>query len=160
MTGIRGFAHLVGADSILLNLEAASKDDLLAALAVAAAGMTGLAATTILERVREREALGSTGFGQGAAIPHARVPGLAAVTVVAARLTAGVHYGAIDDEPVDVAALLLSPDGAGADHLKALASISRVLRDPTALAAIRAATSVQALRGAIGQQRVTSKKAA
>ena len=60
MTGISGFAHLVGADSILLNLEAASKDDLLAALAVAAAGATGLAATTILERVREREALGST----------------------------------------------------------------------------------------------------
>ncbi len=160
MIGITGFSDLVGADSILLDIDVASKLALLKALATVAATATGLAATTILERVREREALGSTGFGQGAAIPHARIPGLAAATVVVARLAGGVDYGALDGEPVDVAVLLLSPKGAGADHLKALARISRVLRDPLALAAMRDAADAPALRGVIGVPGVTGQKAA
>ena len=145
-----GFADLVGDGGLLLDADFGSKDSLLAGLAAAAAPLTGLSPQLILERLRTREALGSTGFGQGAAIPHARIEGLAGVTVLVARLVQGVDYGALDGEPVDIVVLLLSPEGAGADHLKALARISRVLRDPGALAAIRAARDIESLRAAIG----------
>lgn len=149
MTGTSGFADLVGDGGLLLDADYGSKDSLLAGLAAAAAPVAGLAAPLILERLRTREMLGSTGFGQGAAIPHARIDGLAGVIVLVARLAQGVDYGALDGEPVDIAVLLLSPEGAGADHLKALARISRVLRDPAALALIRAARDTDALRAAI-----------
>ncbi len=150
-----GFADIVGTHGILLGVSAVGKDGLLVALADAAAaematGGAGQPASLILERVRERETLGSTGFGQGTAIPHARIVGLPAVMAVVARLVTGVDYGALDNEPVDVAVLLLSPEGAGADHLKALARISRSLRDPATLAAIRAAGDPDAVRAAIG----------
>ncbi len=145
-----GFADLVGDGSVLLGLAVPDKDALIAALAAAAADATGLPASLIGERVREREMLGTTGFGQGAAIPHARLAGLAGVTAVVARLATGIDYGALDGLPVDVAVLLLSPEGAGADHLKALARISRALRDPPTLAAMRAAPDAAALRLAIG----------
>ena len=161
MTINTGFADLVGADSIILGLEAVGKDSLLAALASAAATATGLAASDILERVRERESLGPTGFGRGAAIPHARLAGLDQVIAVLARLTAGVEYGALDGDFVDVAVLLLSPEGAGADHLKALARVSRALRDPAILAAMRDAANVDAMRIVIGPQGAsTSQQAA
>jgi PTS system nitrogen regulatory IIA component len=145
-----GFADLVGDGGLLLDADFGCKDSLLAGMAAAAAPLAKLSPQLILERLRTREALGSTGFGQGAAIPHARIEGLAGVTVLIARLVQGVDYGALDGEPVDVVVLLLSPEGAGADHLKALARISRVLRDPGALAQIRAARDVDSLRAAIG----------
>lgn len=156
MTAISGFADLVGDGAIDPVLDAAGKDDLLAALAAVATAQTGIAATIVLERVREREALGPTGFGQGAAIPHARLAGLGAVTAIVARLAAGVDYGALDGDPVDIAVLLLSPEGAGADHLKALARVSRALRDPGVLAAIRAAADADEIRRAIGPCRATA----
>ena len=145
-----GFADIVGIDGILLGVPAIGKDGLLVALAEAAAATAGQPASLILERVREREALGSTGFGQGTAIPHARIAGLSAVMAIVARLESGIEYGALDGERVDTAVLLLSPEGAGADHLKALARISRALRDPVILAAMRAAGDADALRTAIG----------
>lgn len=145
-----GFADLVGDSGLILDADYGSKDSLLAGLAAAGARLTGLPASLILERLRTREALGSTGFGQGAAIPHARLDGLKGVHVLVTRLLRPVAYGAIDGEPVDIAVLLLSPEAAGADHLKALARISRVLRDPAALGAIRDAGDAEALRLAIG----------
>jgi PTS system nitrogen regulatory IIA component len=145
-----GFADLVGDDGLMLDADFGSKDSLLAGMAAAAAPLAKLSPQLILERLRTREALGSTGFGQGAAIPHARIEGLAGVTVLLARLVQGVDYGALDGEPVDVVVLLLSPEGAGADHLKALARISRVLRDPAALAHVRRAEDIESLRAAIG----------
>jgi PTS system nitrogen regulatory IIA component len=152
MNSVSGFASIVADKSILLGLKVASKDALMVALAAAAAEATGVPATTILERVREREALGSTGFGQGAAIPHARIAGLPHVTAVVARLAQGVDYNSLDGEPVDVAVLLLSPEGAGADHLKALARISRALRDPASLARFRDADNLVSMRAAIQAQ--------
>lgn len=160
MTSMTGFADLVGDQGIAMAIDAASKDDLLAALADVAATETGIASTLILERVREREALGSTGFGQGAAIPHARIAGLSCVNVMIARLARSVDYGALDGDEVDVAVLLLSPEGAGADHLKALARISRALRDPAVLGAIRDASDAAAIRSAIGPASPSAKKAA
>lgn len=150
MTNSLGFADLVGPDSILLDLDVASKADLFERLALTAADASGVAATTILERVRERETLGATGFGQGAAIPHARLEGLTGVIAVVARLVKGVDYGALDGEAVDSVVLLLSPEGAGADHLKALAKVSRALRDPATLAAMRIADNAAAMRKVIG----------
>ncbi len=160
MTGQSGFADLLGNDGVVLDVVVADKAALFALLAAHAEHGCGVPASLLLERVRERETLGVTGFGQGAAIPHARIPGLAAVTAVLARLATGVEYGALDGEPVDVAVLLLSPEGAGADHLKALARISRALRDPASLAAIRAAKGESALRHAIGAGDTTKQRAA
>jgi nitrogen PTS system EIIA component len=131
----KGFSSAVNGDSIILDLHVASKDALMVALAGNAARATGIA--------------GSTGFGQGAAIPHARIAGLADVTAVVARLAIGVDYGALDGEPVDIAVLLLSPEGAGADHLKALARVSRALRDPASLARLRDAVDTAEMRAAI-----------
>lgn len=147
--GVAGFDDLVAEGSITLGLAVADKPGLLDALADAAAAATGIDAAVILERVRLRESLGSTGFGGGAAIPHARFAELSGVLVQVVRLATPVDYGAIDDVPVDIAVLLLSPEAAGADHLKALARISRTLRDPARLAAMRAAGDAAALRTAI-----------
>lgn len=144
-----GFADLACTGGILPSVQADSKDGLLVILADAASAAAGQPASLILERVREREALGSTGFGEGTAIPHARMAGLAGVMAVVAQLSRPIEYGAPDGEPVDIAVLLLSPDGAGADHLKALARVSRTLREPATLAAMRAAPDVDALRAAI-----------
>lgn len=160
MNNLTGFADLVGDTSIMLGLVVADKAGLLQALAEKAASATGLPATMILERVRERETLGATGFGQGAAIPHARLAGLADVTAVVARLLRPVEYGAIDGDAVDVAVLLLSPEGAGADHLKALARVSRALRDHGVLGAIRDAEDVAGLRRAIGPELDSGQRAA
>jgi PTS system nitrogen regulatory IIA component len=154
------FADLLRGDSIILGLDVDAKPALLAALAERAAPIAGLDRSLILERVREREALGTTGFGQGVAIPHARLPGLERVTLVVARLARPIDYGALDGEPVDLAVLLLSPEGAGADHLKALARISRTLRNPQILAAVRAADDIEALMVAIGRPPMDRTQAA
>jgi PTS system nitrogen regulatory IIA component len=144
-----GFGDLVDAGVLVIGLSVADKDALLTALAEIAARASGQPAALILERVSEREALGSTGFGHGTAIPHARIAGLSHVTAVLARLSCAIDYGALDGADVDMAVLLLSPEAAGADHLKALARISRALRDPATLAAMRAADDAAALRAAI-----------
>ncbi len=143
------FADLLRGEAIFLGLDVPDKGQLLAALAERAAPIAGQPASLILERVRERETLGSTGFGQGAAIPHARLAGLAQVTIVVATLAREIDFGALDGGSVDIVVLLLSPEDAGADHLKALARISRALRNPHILDAMRDAQTVDALRAAI-----------
>ena len=146
--GVAGFDDLVVEGGFLLAVEATDKPALLAKLAEVAATRTGLAAEAIAERLRLRESLGSTGFGGGAAIPHARAD-LPGVMALVARLAAPLAFDALDGAPVDIVVLLLSPENAGADHLKALARISRTLRDPLRLAAIRAAATPETLRAAI-----------
>lgn len=136
-----GFAGLVVEGGVIPALPALSKDAALLALAHLAGDATGQSAMLVHERLRTREALGATGFGGGAAIPHARLPGLAACMAIVARLPQPIDWGAIDGQPVDVLVLLLSPEDAGADHLKALARISRALRDPATLPALRAAST-------------------
>ena len=160
MTNNPGFADLVDHNGIAAACPVASKSDLLATLSAMAAASLGLPTTLVLERVLQREALGATGFGQGAAIPHARIEGLERVIAVVARLPAPIAYGSFDGQPVDLAVLLLSPEGAGADHLKALARISRTLRDPAILAAMRDAGDAAELRAAIGAPQLSGKRAA
>ena len=117
-----------------------SKEQVLHSLADRAAQVIGANADEIYAAVNERERLGSTGLGNGIAIPHGRFPGLPAVTAVFARLTEPVDFEAVDDQPVDLVMLLLAPIGAGADHLKALARVARALRTEQVIDALRRTT--------------------
>lgn len=116
-------------DAVIANLRATSKKQLLQELSKAAASTFGLDARQVFETLLDRERLGSTGVGSGLAIPHGKMAPLEGLHGLFARLEKPVEFDAIDDQPVDLVFLLLAPEGAGADHLKALARISRILRD-------------------------------
>lgn len=105
----------------------------------------GIEQRLVIDRLTERERLGSTGFGGGVAIPHGKIDGVDHVVGVFARLAEPIEFQAIDDMPVDLVFMLLSPPDAGADHLKALARVSRQLRDRTFVAKLRGASSTDAL---------------
>jgi PTS system nitrogen regulatory IIA component len=108
--------------------EATSRKQAIHVLCEALSDATGIGARAIEDAVMERERLGSTGVGEGVAIPHARLPGLSAPVGGFLRLAHGVDFEAIDDRPCDLIFMLLAPDGAGADHLRALAQVSRFFR--------------------------------
>ena len=122
-----------------------NKRALLQQLTQLAAQRLGLDHSTLLASVVERERLGSTGFGQGVAIPHGKIEGLQRIYGLFARLAEPVEYKAIDGAPVDLVFLLLSPVDSGAEHLKALAAISRVVRHGPTLDKMRGARSRDAL---------------
>jgi nitrogen PTS system EIIA component len=105
----------------------------------------GIDAALVIERLTERERLGSTGFGSGIAIPHGKIEGLSRVVGVFVQLADPIEFAAIDDLPVDIIFMLLSPVDAGADHLKALAQVSRALRDRSLVAKLRGAANDDAL---------------
>jgi PTS system nitrogen regulatory IIA component len=115
--------------SVIANLRATSKKQVLQELSKAAGDALGVDARRVFDILVERERLGSTGVGAGLAIPHGKLPGLKRLQGVFARLEKAVDFDSIDDEPVDLVFLLLAPEGAGADHLKALARVSRIMRD-------------------------------
>ena len=122
-------SDIIDARSVFPALKAQSKKQLLLEIAGAAAGRAGIDQRIIFETILTREKLGSTGLGQGIAIPHGKFPGLKRVHGFFARLAQPLDFDAVDGEPVDLVFLLLAPEHAGADHLKALARISRLLRD-------------------------------
>jgi PTS system nitrogen regulatory IIA component len=132
-------------DAIKTGLPGGNKRTLLQQLANLAAQRLGADSAPVLASLTEREQLGSTGFGQGVAIPHGKVEGLNRIYCLFARLAEPVDYKAIDGRPVDLVFLLLSPPDAGADHLKALAAISRVTRHMPTLEKMRGARSRDAL---------------
>lgn len=103
-----------------------------------AAIQTGLGAREIFDVVLQREKLGSTGVGQGIAIPHGKLPNIDRIIGVFARLDTPIDFDALDEQPVDLVFMLLAPESAGADHLKALSRIARVLRDTDTLEKLRA----------------------
>jgi len=138
-------ADFLDCDAIKTALPGGNKRSLLQQLANLGAQRLSLDSATVLASLNEREQLGSTGFGHGVAIPHARIDGLERIYGLFARLGEPVDYKAIDGKPVDLVFLLLSPPDAGADHLKALASISRVTRDAATLERLRGARSRDAL---------------
>jgi len=118
---------------------------ILARLADLFAHVYDLDRDTVLDRVTERERLGSTGFGRNVAIPHARIAGLIRPVAAVIRLETPVEFEAADGMPVDIVFGLLSPEGAGATHLHALAAISRMMRDERMHAALIAAPGVDAI---------------
>src|ERR1700683_4247621 len=132
-------------EAVLPTLKAQGKKQLLQELAEQAAKLTGIPEGRIFETLNERERLGSTGMGQGIAIPHGRIPGLTKITGVFARLETPIAYDAVDNQPVDLVFLLLAPDGSGADHLKALARVSRLLRNQATCEKLRAASQSEVL---------------
>ena len=128
-------------DSIRVGLSAGNKRKLLQMLGAMAGARLGFAAEAIVETIVERERLGSTGFGNGVAIPHGKVAGLNGIYALVVRLAEPIDYKAIDGQPVDLVFLLLSPPEAGAEHLKALAAVSRVVRHGPTLEKLRGARS-------------------
>ncbi len=138
-------AELIAPNAVIPALKANSKKQALQLLAQKAAEVTGIKEGTILEGLLERERLGSTGVGNGIAIPHAKLTGIDRLFGIFARLEHPVEFDSIDDHPVDLICLLIAPEGAGADHLKALARVSRLLRDKGICEKLRGATEADAL---------------
>ncbi|MDK2768750.1 MAG: PTS sugar transporter subunit IIA [Sphingomonas sp.] len=136
---------LVTPEAVVSGVTAGSTKKLFALLADVAARVYGLDAATVATALAAREKLGTTGFGGGIAIPHGRIEGLDAVRGVMVRLDRPMDFGAVDDSPVDLVFMLLSPVNAGADHLKALARVSRRLRDRGFTAKLRGAGSADAI---------------
>ena len=132
-------------ESIKPALPATNKRGLFQLLGQMAAQRLGLDPTEVVSAIGERERLGSTGFGNGVAIPHGKLPGLARIYCVVARLSEPIDYKAIDGQPVDLVFFLLSPPDAGAEHLKALAAVSRTVRHGPTLEKLRGARSRDAL---------------
>ncbi len=126
-------------NAVIADLDVATKKDVLQELARRAARITGKDEHVIFNTLWEREKLGTTGVGQGLAIPHGRLPDLVEVQGFFARLSQPVAFESLDNAPVDLVFLLLAPESAGADHLHALATVSRVLRDQGLCARIRSA---------------------
>ncbi|MBS1183023.1 MAG: Phosphoenolpyruvate-dependent sugar phosphotransferase system 2 component [Proteobacteria bacterium] len=138
-------ADMIEPQDVLVDYTVASKPDLLRDLAGLASGRTGIDATVILGVLMNRERLGSTGIGSGIAIPHANVADLAAPFTLLVRLRQPIDFEAIDDRPVDIVFLALSPAHKGASHLNLLACIARNARSAIWLNAVRQARSPAAL---------------
>jgi len=136
---------LITPRSVVAQLRATTKKQVLQELAKRGAAMTGIHERTIYDVLIERERLGSTGIGMGIGIPHGRLPGIDRLCGIFARLDRPVPFDAIDDQPVDLIFLLLAPESAGADHLKALARVSRLLRDRTVCEKLRGTDNADAL---------------
>jgi PTS system nitrogen regulatory IIA component len=136
---------LVTPGSVVPHLKAASKKQALQDLARHACSIAGIDERSIFDALLERERLGSTGVGLGIAIPHAKLAGLKDLHGIFARADSPIDFDAIDEQPVDLVFLLLAPENAGADHLKALAQVARLLREPGRLERIRSARDATAL---------------
>lgn len=132
-------------DAVRMNIQPTSKGALFDDLALLGANNYGCDGKIVKERLETREKLGSTGFGGGVAIPHAKIPGLSECVAVVIRLTELMPFEAHDNEPVDIIFCLLSPVDSGADHLKALAEVSRFLRDEKSVGKLRKAENDDAL---------------
>ena len=136
---------LVAPNAIIPALKVNGKKQALQELAAKAAELSGLSERTIFEILVQREKLGSTGVGSGIAIPHGKLPKLSKLFGVFARLERPIDFEALDGQSVDLVFLLLAPEGAGADHLKALARVARLLRDPDVAHKLRDSRDVEAL---------------
>ena len=141
--------ELIEPDNIIAKLKVSSKKQALQELAKRAARLTKQPERTIFEVLIERERLGTTGVGHGIAIPHGKLTELNRLYALFARLETPIDFDAIDEQPVDLICVLLAPETAGADHLKALARVSRLLRDRTVCEKLRGADSAEAIHALI-----------
>ena len=138
-------SDLITPESVVPKLHATSKKQALQELAKRAADVSGLHERAIFDVLLERERLGTTGVGNGIAIPHGKLPNLDRLYGLFARLDKPINFDSIDEQPVDLIFLLLAPESAGADHLKALARVSRLLRDKAGCEKLRGTDSAEAL---------------
>jgi PTS system nitrogen regulatory IIA component len=137
--------ELLKLEAVITPLRASSKKQLFQELGGRAAATYGVDGRAVFEALLERERLGPTGMGRGVAIPHARLAGLAGIHGVFTRLEKPIDFDAPDGEPVDIVFALLAPEDAGADHLRALARVSRTLRDAGIVAKLRSCADAQAI---------------
>ena len=147
---------LVTPAAVVASLKATSKKQALQELARRAAELTGEQERAIFEVLLERERLGTTGVGDGVAIPHGKLPNLGKLVGVFARLERPIDFEAIDEQPVDLIFLLLAPGTAGADHLKALARVSRLLRDRQMREKLRGSETREALYALLVEQQASA----
>lgn len=144
-------SDLLAPGAVLAALKVQGKKQLLQEVAARAAIITQLPERRIFEILVERERLGTTGVGQGVAIPHGRLSDVKTIHGVFAQLDSPIDYDSVDGQPVDLIFMLLAPSGAGADHLKALARVSRLLRNQQTCEKLRAARSAEALYAILTQ---------
>ncbi|HEV7277768.1 MAG TPA: PTS sugar transporter subunit IIA [Devosiaceae bacterium] len=144
-------ADILSEESVVVCTDLKTKREVLERLAQHAAAVTGHEPEAIFTALNDREALGSTGLGNGIAIPHGRLSGLSGVVAVFARLMRPVDFDAMDDQPVDLVMMLLAPPGAGADHLKALARVARMLRTDSAVQQLRKSEDPHMLHAVLTQ---------
>ena len=137
--------NLLSTDGVIAKLHATSKKQSLQELAKHASAITGLHERTVFDVLVERERLGTTGVGNGIAIPHGKLPGIDRLHGLFARLETPIDFDSIDEQPVDLIFMLLAPEDAGADHLKALARVSRLLRDKAMCEKLRGSDRPEAL---------------
>jgi len=130
-------ADILSEESVLVCTDRITKREILVKLSEKVASLTGHPATEIFTALNDREALGSTGLGNGIAVPHGKLAPLKGVLAVFMKLATPVDFESVDDQPVDIVMMLLAPMGAGADHLKALARVARVLRTDSIVEALR-----------------------
>ena len=147
---------LITAAAILPALRVNTKKSALHEMSERAGFVSGLQAREIYDAVLQRERLGSTGVGNGIAIPHGKLTSCTKIVGVFARLDRAIEFDALDGAPVDLAFLLVAPETSGADHLKALARIARVLRDPRIVAKLRATRDADGLYGVLTQQQTSN----
>jgi PTS system nitrogen regulatory IIA component len=138
-------SEIIAVEAVRAPLKATSKKRLLQDLADLAEQVYKLPSATVYKALMEREALGPTGVGRGVAIPHARFPGVDSVVGLFVRLEKPVDFEAIDRQPVDLVFALFAPESAGAEHLKALARVSRTLRSEAVCAKLRSTHDRSAL---------------
>lgn len=136
---------LVAPNAVVPALKANNKKKAIQELAVRAAKLSGQNERAILEVLMQREKLGSTGVGNGVAIPHGKLPKLDRLFGMFVRLEKPIDFDSLDGQPVDLIFLLLAPEAAGADHLKALARVARLLRDPDVARKLRDSRDADAL---------------
>ena len=143
--------ELIRRDAVIASLKANSKKQAIQELAEKAGPLLGLPARDVFDHLLQRERLGSTGIGHGVAIPHAKLATLDTLFGMFARLEKPINFDAIDDEPVDLVFVLLAPEAAGADHLKALARVARLMREPGLAAKLRSARDAAAIYAVLSQ---------
>jgi nitrogen PTS system EIIA component len=143
---------LVAPNAIIPALKVNGKKQAIQELAARAAKLTGQNERTIAETLLQREKLGSTGVGNGIAIPHCKLAKLDKLFGLFARLDRPVDFESLDGQPVDLIFLLLAPEGAGADHLKALAKVARLLREAEVVTKLRETQDADALYAVLTMQ--------
>jgi PTS system nitrogen regulatory IIA component len=149
-------ADLVAPNAIIASLRVNGKKQALQEIAARAAELTGESERVIFEILLQREKLGSTGVGNGIAIPHGKLPKLNKLFGLFARLERPIDFEALDGQPVDLVFLLLAPEGAGADHLKALARVARMLRDQEVARKLRQSRDAEALYAVLAMPPATA----
>ncbi|MGO1119150.1 PTS IIA-like nitrogen regulatory protein PtsN [Rhodovibrionaceae bacterium A322] len=145
-------ADLISMEGIVPSLRVTSKKQALQELAKTAAALTEQPERAIFEVLIERERLGTTGVGHGIAIPHGKLAALDSLNCLFARLESPIDFDSIDEQPVDLICVLLAPEQAGADHLKALARVSRLLRDRSVCEKLRGSSSAEAIYALLNQE--------